>query len=90
MANPVIVTCTADTWIKVLTEVTTAVIHRLSLAPNVYKQTYVVTTDPAPTDDSTAALMFSKNPNEEEVSSAASVDVYVKAVKVAGSVRVDA
>ena len=89
MATPVVVTCTADTWVKVLTGVTTAVIHRISLAPNVYKQTYVPTTDTAPTDDSTAALMFSRHPNEEEVSSASSVDIYVKAVKVDGSVRVD-
>jgi hypothetical protein len=89
MAAPVTVTCTADTWVKVATGVTSAVIHRISTAPNVYKMTYVATAAAAPTDDSLAALMFSDSPNEEKFSNSASSDIYVKAVKVAGEVRVD-
>jgi hypothetical protein len=92
MAAPVIKTCTKDTWVKVTAAggVTTATIHRLSVAPNLYRQTFVLTGASAPTDDSTAALMFSDSPNEEIVQSGAAIDYYVKAVGAAGSVRVDA
>jgi hypothetical protein len=90
MAAPLVVTCTKDTWVKVATGITSATIHRLSVAPNLYRQTFVLTTVAAPTDDSTAALMFSDSPNEEIVESSAAIDYYVKAVGAAGSVRVDA
>lgn len=90
MAAPSVVTCTADTWVKVATGITSATIHRLSVAPNVYRQTYVLTGVAAPADDSMAALMFSDSPNEEIHKSSEAVDYYVKAVGVAGSVRVDA
>jgi hypothetical protein len=89
MATPVSVTCTADTWVKVATGVTSTIIHRISTAPNVYKMTYVPNAAAAPADDSLAALMFSDSPNEEKFTNSSSSDVYVKAVKVDGEVRVD-
>jgi hypothetical protein len=89
MAAPVAVTCTKDTWTLVKAGVTSTIIHRLSVAPNVYKMTYVGNGAAAPTDDSLAALMFSDSPNEEVFNNAASSDIYVKAVGVDGEVRVD-
>jgi hypothetical protein len=83
------ITCTADTWVKIATGVTSAVIHKLSVSPNVYKQTYVATTDPAPTDDLNAVLAFG-DCNSFIFSESESSDIYIKAVRVDGSVRVDA
>ena len=90
MAASTVETCTANTWKKVATGITSVTIHRLSVAPSLYKQAIVLTGVAAPTDDSTAALMFSDSPNEEIVKSSAGIDYYVKAVKNDGSVRVDA
>jgi hypothetical protein len=90
MAAPVSVTCTANTWTLVKAGTTSAIIHRISTAPNVYKMTYVANTAPAPTNDSLAALMFSASPDEEIFSNSSSSDLYVKAVGVDGEVRVDA
>jgi hypothetical protein len=89
MAAPVVVVCAKNTWEKVATGVTSAVLHRISIAPHLYKMTYVDTEDPSPTDDSLAALMFSDSPNEEEFNSSDLSDIYVKAVGAAGLVRVD-
>ncbi len=81
--------CTADTWIKVATGVTSAVIHKLSHSPNLYRQTYVPTTDPAPTDDDNAVLAFGSC-ESFIFSESDSSDIYIKAVKHDGEVRVDA
>jgi hypothetical protein len=55
----------------------------------VYKQTYVATAAPAPTDDDNAIVAF-RNGAPHEFTDAASSDIYIKAVKFDGSVRVDA
>lgn len=88
MANPVVVVCTANTWVKVATGITSSVIHKLSVAPSLYKQTYRTTLDPAPTNDTDAAVLFESSSSETFSNSGAS-DVYVKAVGADGSVRVD-
>lgn len=87
-ANPVVITCTADTWVRVVENKTAGTIDRLSVAPNVYKRTYRLTGQAAPTDDTDAALMFGES-NQHVISHSAAIDVYVKAVRVDGSVRVD-
>jgi len=84
-ATPVSVICTADTFVKVATGVTTGVVQKKSTSPNVYKFTTVPTGDAAPTDDSLAWLGFSCD-NSEIISDSAAIDVYVKAVNVAGEV----
>lgn len=89
MAEPVVVACPADVWTKVATGVTSATIHRLSTAPNVYKQTYRNTTNPAPADNADAAIMFSAFPDQEDISNDVAIDVYVQPAGKAGSVRVD-
>lgn len=90
MAAPVVVACTANTWVLVATAITSATFHRISVLPGVYRMTHVNTGDAAPADDSTAALMFSDSPNEEIFANSVASDFYVKAVGAAGSVRRDA
>lgn len=85
-ATPVKYTCTADTWVLVASNVTTGVIHKVSVSPNVYKITTRVTGDPAPTDDALALLAFSGCELEEIISDSAPIDVYIKAVRVDGEV----
>ena len=87
-ANPVVVPCPAGDWTKVATNVKAGTVDRLSVAPNLYKRTYRLTGQAAPTDDSDAALMFGES-NQHVISHSVEIDVYVKAVRAAGSVRVD-
>ena len=86
--NPVIVALPADTWTKVATDKTVGTIYKRSLSPHLYKQTIRKTGDPAPTDDSDAALIFGTC-LESIISSDAGIDVYIKPVGHAGEVRVD-
>lgn len=88
--NPAIIACPADTWVKVATNVLVGTIYRRTAIPGVYLQTIRVTGDPAPTDDTDAVLLFnSSGCGESAISSDSAVDVYVKAVRNAGEVRVD-
>ena len=84
------IVCAAGGWVKVATNVTSAIIHKLSVRPSLYKQTFVDTTDPAPTDDLNAVLAFAGGCESFIFSESASSDIYIKAVKFAGSVRLDA
>lgn len=85
MANPVVVQCAADTWVKVATNVNTGIIHIVSRRPNVYFQTYRDTGEVAPTTLE-GAISF-KTPLL--ISSSIEIDVYIHARKKNGSVRVD-
>lgn len=87
-SNPAAITCTADTWVKVANSVESGVIHRTSVAPNVYKKTFKIAGQAAPTDDDEAVLVFGSS-NEDIISSESVIDVYIKAVRVAGEVVVD-
>ena len=88
MANPVFVACTKDAWTKVATNVQTGFIHRISGAPNGYLQTYVDTTDPAPTLETEGAVAF-ENSGTEPINATAGIDVYIWAQGAAGNVRRD-
>ena len=88
MAASAPITCTANTWVKVATNVTSATIHKLSVSPNIYKETHVATGAAAPANENNAILAFSGCDSFIFSASAAS-DVYIKAVGVAGSVRTD-
>ena len=89
MAASAPIACAADTWVKVATAKTSAVIHKLLTRPSLYKQTYVDTGEAAPTNDDNAIAYFSRCDSETFADSTSS-DIYIKAVKFAGSVRVDA
>jgi hypothetical protein len=86
MANPAIVTCTKDTWVKVATNVTAGQLHILSGAPSQYLHTYRVTGGDAPTTLAEAVVISQVS---LPISAAAAIDVYIYASGAAGSVRVD-
>jgi len=87
MANPVTVLCTEGVYTKIATNVTSGIVHKLLTGP-VYKQTYRLTGQAAPTLETEAALMF-ENSMSEEISADAAIDVYVWCIGAAGKVRVD-
>lgn len=85
MADPAVVPCPADVWTKVATDQTSGVVHIISSEPNVYLQTYRDTGATAPTDK-TGAVQFD---SPLCISASLGIDVYIRPVGVAGSVRVD-
>lgn len=85
MADPAIVACTKDAWTKVATNVTAGQIWIKNTGPH-YRQTYVMTGNPAPTDLSKAVNFDGLNMG---ISASAGIDVYLYASGEAGSVRVD-
>lgn len=88
MADPVNVACPADVWTKVATAVTSAIVKKMDTRPNVYLETYRVTGNPAPADNTGANPIDATG--ELIVSAASVVDVYIQPVGKAGEVRVDA
>ena len=89
MADPVFVDCIKNTWQKVATNVTVGQIHKVSVSPNVYRQTYRDTGGAAPTLESDGVLVFAKS-DSEQISSDAPIDVYIWAYgDNDGRVRVD-
>lgn len=87
MPNPTNVPCPADVWTKVATGVTNAIVKKINVRPNVYLETYRVTLDPAPADNTGANPIDASG--ELIVSSASAIDVYIQPVGAAGEVRVD-
>ena len=87
-SNPVPIPCPVDTWVLVASSVQGGTIHRTSSIPEAYIQTIRVAADPAPTDDTDAALIFVTRV-QASISSDAPIDVYIKAKGAAGEVRVD-
>lgn len=88
MAEPVVISCPADTWVKAATAVKSGTIRRKSVNPSKYLQTYRLTGEDAPTDDTDAADLFC-DCDMATIGHTADIDVYVKATRKAGSVRVD-
>jgi hypothetical protein len=93
MADPVVVVCAEDTWVKVATNATTGMVWALSVAPNMYLCTYRDTGNPAPADDDDAVIFPSSSPDDTNpglpISASAGIDVYIKAKGAEGKVRVD-
>jgi len=86
MADPVIVDITpVSTWVKVATNITNGQIWIVDGNAE-YLQTYRMTGNPAPVDNTDAQPI---NTPSIGISASAGVDVYVKAIRVVGKVRVD-
>lgn len=85
------VTCTANTWVKVATNVTTGMIHKVKNNPAVYLQAFVPTGDPAPSGRSAGVDAFkdSISHSTAKIENSSAVDVYIWADESAGQVRVD-
>jgi hypothetical protein len=86
MANPAIVACPADTWTKVATNVQVGNVWLMNTNPALYLQTYRLTGEAAPTLKSEGVRV---NQPGTDIDSSPGIDVYIYAVKNAGSVRVD-
>ena len=86
MADPVIVACAADTWVKIATGVIYGQVWIKDFTPNRYLQAHVDTTNPAPVDNTKAVAFIGITMS---IRADVAIDVYLKAVGAAGSVRVD-
>lgn len=87
-SNPAVVLCPDGVWTKVADESTSGAIHNMSTNPNVYRQTYRLAGETAPTNDDDAIPIF-LDESPHEFSSDAPIDVYIKAVGAEGRVRAD-
>jgi hypothetical protein len=85
MANPAIIECPAGEWTKVAADTVSGKIYILNHSPNVYLHTYRTAEDSAPTGIAEGVKMQAV----ELISAVAGIDVYVWAVGVPGTVRVD-
>ena len=88
MAAPVFVTCAANAWTKVATNVTAGMAHQDSYAPNGYLQYSTPTGGAAPTLVTQGVPVFVAS-GDEPISAAAGVDVYLWAHAQEGRVRMD-
>ena len=84
MANPTVIECPVDVWTLVATNVQTGSVKVLKTDTG-YSQTYRVTGDPAPADD-TDAYDFK---DILTINDSNGIDVYIKALNIDGRVRVD-
>ena len=89
MANPVIIECPAGVWTLVASNVTAGRIKMASTAPNAYLETYRMTGNPAPTDQSEGVPAFPFDGATADIEAAAAIDVYIMAVGKDGKVRAD-
>lgn len=89
MANkPIAVSCPADTWTEVATNVTAGNINRMLKDPNVYLQTWRRSGQAAPTSISEGLPIFVKD-GDNVISSPYGIDVYIYPIGKAGKVRRD-
>jgi len=87
MAAPVNVSCTANTWVKVATNVTSANIWRFDISGTIMLQTYVLTGAAAPSDETTAVEVDRPGFSFQN---SVGADIYIKSKVKTGAVRVDA
>ena len=88
MTNPIFVDCPAGEWTKVATNIISGQIHRVSLVPYGYLQSYKDTGDAAPTLKSEGVVAFEQS-NLESILALSGIDVYLYPLLAAGRVRVD-
>jgi hypothetical protein len=89
MANPELIDCPADTWLLVAAGVTSGNIYRKSTKPGGYLQTYRMAGDPPPADSPDEGVQAFDTTDIAYVESIEPIDVYLRAQKQAGRVRVD-
>jgi hypothetical protein len=82
-ADPTTISLTADTWTKVATDVTHGQVWVVTQNTK-YVHTYRLTGGAAPTDLTDAVVLSIM----AEIGASVGIDVYVRAIGVAGSVRV--
>ena len=91
MADPTIVACAVDTWVKVATAVAAGQVHIITTAGSegenlVYLQTYRTTGGAAPTLKTEGIPLIQLS---TPIESSFDIDVYIMATGAAGSIRID-
>jgi hypothetical protein len=86
MPNPNLVSCPADTWTKVATNVTTGNIWIADKSPNKYLQTYVLTGQAAPAGTAIGIAIVGDG---MPIANTVGIDVYIYPIGELGKVRVD-
>jgi len=86
MANPQLLTLTADAWNKVAQSVTGGQIHIITSIPTAYFTFYKVAGDAAPVGLNIGEQRLF---DSEDISSISAIDVYVYPVGGTGKLRVD-
>ena len=87
--NPLVVSCPEGVWTMVAENTQSASLHKLSVVPGLYKQTYRISGQAAPTDDADAIIIFDTD-TSHVFSHSPGIDIYIKAIGGDGSVRLDA
>lgn len=85
MPNPTFKTCPKNTWKLVATNVMKGFIKISDKDPNIYLETYRLTGEAAPTEQSEGIPVS----EFAEIRSSVGIDVYIMAVGENGKVRVD-
>jgi hypothetical protein len=86
MANPLRVTCTEDTWVKVATNVTSGVLWRTEQGN--YFFTYKATGQAAPASSVKGVPIFRDGEPDYEEIIGSGIDLYIKCVNREGEVEV--
>lgn len=87
--NPEVITCPDGVWTLVALNTQSATIHKVSVEPGLYKQTYRISGQAAPTVDDDAIIILDTD-TLHVFSHSPGVDIYIKAIGGDGSVRLDA
>ncbi|MCK5612880.1 hypothetical protein KAR91_63995 [Candidatus Pacearchaeota archaeon] len=88
MPDPEVKTITADQWNLVAENVTTGFIHLMDTKTRIYRQTYRLTGEAAPTAGDRAEGVKMNFPGES-ISHNAGIDIYIWCDTDDGEVRVD-
>jgi len=88
MTEPVIIDCTANTWIKVASSVTAGTIFKLTQKREIYLQTWRIAGNTAPTTIVEGVDMFEEY-DFVVIDSQYPIDVYVRCIDLNGKIRVD-
>lgn len=92
MANPVLVECTKNIWIRVAADVESGQIHKMHEKPYSYLHTYRNAGDAAPddvTDKEEGVELFIDLEKSASISSSAGIDIYIMCLVETGLVRAD-
>jgi hypothetical protein len=93
MANPAIISCTANDWTKVADNVLEGQLHKMSNNPNRYLQTYREAGGPTPASGDPSEGVLILTPGQDSIAIVAAagcpIDVWIYSDGAQGSLRVD-
>lgn len=89
MADPVVVSLTKDTWVKVATGVSNGMLWLITMESKYIVMTHRDTSGAAPANLNDAARVFLNGCNSLAISSTSAKDYYLYSIGVDAKVRVD-